>query len=214
MKPAFIIILLIQSIPAYVQKKELLLDIGLDYRQHPIDIENVSRGGYSSNGGFYGSKFWQTPSALINIGYPLNQHLIFSASGYIRYNHFHWPDELDYTLDVSRWEEIKNWKYDFFIQAEKRFLFRKKSTNLFANLGLGVVNMNTRYNFSIRATNSQGQDSLHFNGTLTRIAPRVSVGYQYRKLRVSTDCYVIEGPQLINLASLWIGWTMSYELKL
>jgi hypothetical protein len=44
--------------------------------------------------------------------------------------------------------------------------------------------------------------------------PRLSLGYEYKKIKASLNAFIIEDPELTNLTSLWIGATIGYEMLL
>ena len=81
--------------------------------------------------------------------------------------------------------------------------------------GVGFTNINSQ--FDITLTDSLASipyPSHHYHGTLFHFGPRVSLGYQYNKLKASLDAYVIEDPLKTDLTSLWIGVTINYEMLL
>jgi hypothetical protein len=191
---------------------------GLDYRQYPIDIEDVPRGGYSSNGYFYGEKFWQTASLHSGFGIVMKKNWQLSITPYFRYNHLHWLKGKNYSIPESgKRMDKKNVKFDLFLDVEKKFQIKKdKPRFITVCAGIGYVNMNTRYNLTLRDTLPSGglADIKHYEGTLLHFGPRLSLGYQYEKIKAFLDAYMIEGPDLTNLTSLWIGGTISYEMPL
>lgn len=201
---------------SFGQKKAIVSSVGVDYRQTPTDIENVPRGAYSSNGDFYGRKFWEVPSLYLKTGLQQNRNWLFSVSSYFRYNHMNWTS--GHTTDTVYpygQKERKNFKFDIIVDAEKKVRFKNSKGNLFFVGGIGVININTGYDITLQDSTLNGLgDPRHYKGTLMRLAPRISVGYQYKPVKFSVDCYLVEGPDLTGLASLWIGACLSYEFYL
>jgi hypothetical protein len=209
------------TVNCQLQNKSYSFSTGLDYRQLPIDIEDVPRGpGNNSDGDFYDLDFWCTFSVHARLGINLKKNWQLSAASYARYNHFHWSER---STDVPSAEEIqysgerKNFKYDIFLDAEKKIRLKKtKERYLFFLAGIGLTNLNTRYDVLFeKVTLPNGTiPEKRFEGTLLRFSPRVSLGYQYEKIKFSLDAYIVEGPDLNNLTSLWTGATISYEMLL
>ena len=226
MKHFFLFIVISISFRAFAQKPTPFLSYGLDYRMYPIDIENAPRGPLPSDNGLPAddSKFWKVLSIHGRYGFILEQNWLLSASLYSRYNLLHRVQGINYyspsptVLEPSdrKVKERKNLKLDFFIDAEKKMKLKKnKERYFFALAGIGFTNINSR--FAIVLTDSVESipfDSRHYKGTLFHFSPRISLGYQYNKLKASLDAYIIEDPTLANLTSLWIGATISYEMLL
>jgi hypothetical protein len=200
---------------AQIKTSRYFISAGINYRDYPVDIENAPRGPLPrSEDGFYGSAFWQTASLQAGAGKNLGKNWQVSLTGHIRYNHFHWL-ELPWEGLVSSQDlkEKKSFKYDLLLECEKGFLLKqKKGKYIIASFGLGAVNMNTRYDITLRGVTPSGamyeQD---FNGTFLRLSPKISVGYQYKKVKVTIDAMVVEGAQLANYTALWPGITLRYE---
>jgi hypothetical protein len=194
------------------QGKNVFLSFGFDYRDNPIDIEDVPRGpGLPNNGGFYDTKFWQTTSVHSRVGMLLTNKWKLSVAAYARYNHFHWMD------GIAHEKSKKNLKYDLFSDAEYAFqLHKKKQRYLFMMAGLGVTNLHTKYNVHLRYITPWGDTTAvkQFRGTFAHFTPRFSIGYQFEKLKASLDAYFVEGIDRNELTAIWIGATISYELIL
>ncbi len=211
-----LLFLLIASV-ASSQKKACFLSFGLDYRGYPIDIEDVPRGGYSSNGLLDDSKFWQVTSLYGRAGIKLDKNFYLSFASYARYNHLTWlqGDNIASTVTYKR-REKKNLKFDAFLDIEKKMPLKKNKERYFVALaGIGFTNINTRFDVFLQDTLPSGptQDR-RYQGNFLHFTPRVSLGYQYEKIKLTIDIYFIEGPDLTNLTSLWIGGTVSYEIAL
>ncbi len=203
-----------------LSKKELIFSFGLGYRQYPIDIEDVSRGPLPKDGGLPSNdnKFWQSWSIHGSAGRAMKKNWIVSASIYSRYNLLHRTKGINinttpFTQNVS---VKKNFKYDFFLDIEKKFSIKKnKERYLFTIIGLGFTNINSKFDITLTDTTDTGPfPSRHYQGTLLHFGPRINLGYQYNKIKFSIDAYIIENPTLTNLTSLWIGGSLGYELPL
>jgi len=191
--------------------------MGIDYRQYPIDIENAPRGPYNSNGGFYGDKFWKTPSLLLGTGLSFKKNLALSLTTFTRYNHLYWLDGQNFaSQNVKKRAERKNIKLDMFIDIDKSFRVKKSKNNfLFASLGIGVLNLNTKYNVVIQDTFPNGLGiARHYKGSLTKLAPRISTGYRFKNFKIFIEAFITENPDLTNLISLWLGGGLKYDLFL
>lgn len=228
MKSASIIILLFitSASSGQVKKSNSFLAFGLDYRQYPIDVENVPRGplpgykGLPSDDG----KFWKVISIHGRYGLRFEKNWFLSASFFGRYNLLHRLEGINYfspyptVLEPSpkKVKEKKNLKFDFFLDVEKKIKFKKsKEIYLFALAGIGFTNINSRFDIILTdSIESIPLNSHHYYGTLLHFGPRLSLGYQFKKIKTSLDAYVIEGPDLTNLTSLWLGATISYEMML
>jgi len=195
-------------------QKNGFINFGLDYRQYPIDIEDVSEGPYHSNGAPSDSRLWQVLSIHGAYGFRLEKKWSLSICLYARYNHMHWLQGYNYINPSNERKEKKNFKYDVFFDLEKKLQLRKnKEQFLFGKMGIGITNINTRFDISLQDTLLSGPTALkRYKGTYSHLTPRVSLGYQYKRIKASLDSYIIEGPDLTNLTSLWLGATLSYEI--
>ena len=79
-------------------------------------------------------------------------------------------------------------------------------------VGMGFTNINSRWDVVLVDTVYGNPFSYHYKGTHFHFGPRLSLGYQYKMIRLSLDAYVIEDPIRANLTSLWTGATLSYEM--
>ena len=215
-----ILIFLLFFLTASAQKKTNIISFGIDYRDYPIDIENVPRGGSSTSNGlpFDDSKFWKVVSLHGNFGIISKTNWLFSTSLYGRYNYLHRTEGIDIssTPYIGKSKSKKNFKFDFFVNIEKKFKIQKdKERYFFTALGIGFTNINSRFDVTLTDTaDSRPFPSHHYAGTLLHFGTRISLGYQYEKIKFSLNTYLIEGPDLTNLSSLWVGATISYEIKL
>jgi hypothetical protein len=216
----FIILLLTKASFAAAQSKKsnYVLSLGLEYRQLPVDIEDLPGGGNSSgNDVFYGLDFWRSLSIQSRAGINLRNNWQASIISYIRYNHLHWLElPEDGIAELQDLKEKRNLKYDLFFAFEKRKLLKKnKEKYLFVSTGIGLSNLNTRYNVYFKDTLASGAIYEEwFKGTFLRFTPRVGLGFQFQNLIVSINGIVIEGPDLMNLTSLWLGINIAYEIRL
>jgi hypothetical protein len=222
------IVFLFVAVISSGQKKNSarLFSVGLDYRQYPVDIEDVPRGPLPRNKGLPSddSKFWRPVSIHGRYGIILKRNWILSASLYSRCNLLHRLQGINYfspyptVLEApsQKLKEKKNLKFDSFIDIEKKIRLKKnKERYLFALAGIGLTNINSKFDITLTdSVNSVPFSSHHYYGTLLHFGPRISLGYQYNKIKASLDAYVIEGPDLNNLTSLWLGTTISYEMSL
>lgn len=186
------------------------LSFGLDYRQYPIDIEDVPRGGYSSNAVSSDFRFWQVLSFHSRVGIKLEENWQLSLAGYTRYNHLTWLQGENLAAPITyKRKEKKNIKYDIFLDIEKKLRLKKNKERYFIAIGgIGFTNINTRFDVFLQDTLPSGPTQGHrYQGTFLHFGPRISLGYQYEKIKATIDTYFIEGPDLTNLTSLWIGGT-------
>jgi hypothetical protein len=216
MKGAFLLLALLAAhfSSGQVKSSRFFISAGINYRQYPIDIEDVPLGGYHSNGEFYSSKFWKTASLQAGVGKEFKKNWQLSLTLHGRYNHFYLLElPREGLMDTQHLKQRKNFKYDLFLEAEKGFHLKKKKQRYFlVSAGLGLINMNTRYNMTIPGIHPSGTPyELHFEGTLFRVSPKISLGYQYKRIKAELDVIVIEGPDLTGLVSLWFGATARYE---
>jgi hypothetical protein len=217
MKKLIVIVLFLRYSPCFGQHQ--FIDAGIDYRQFPIDIEDVPRGpSLQSNGGFYSWDFWTAFSLNVRYGIETKKYWSIALSWYIRYNHLCWTKgrNFSYSIFEPNPPGKKVFKYDILLEAEKRFRVGKKKTNTINVLaGAGWVNLNTRYNVVLRDTFLTYLGPIkHYSGNVARFAPKFSIGYQYKRIRTSIDGYIIEGHDLNGLTALWVGWSLAYEFRL
>jgi hypothetical protein len=223
MKIFFFTIALLISLCTNAQNNITFFELGLNYRQDPLDIEDVPRGPSLPSGqsGFYGSRFCKVLSLSSNLGVQTNNLFGFSVSAFTRYNHLYWLQGRNFNYydihdpEYDNRKEKKNFKYDIFLNAEKKFRLKKsKERFLFASGGIGFTNLNTKYDVMLQDTFPSGPgEKYNYKGTLLHLSPRFSLGYQFEKLKASIDAFVVEGPDLTNLTSLWLGATIRYEMK-
>ena len=210
------IAVLISSV-LYSQKKVAFVSLGINYRSYPIDIENVPRGPYSSNGLPDDEKFWKVLSFNSGAGTKLKKNWQISLSICTRYNHLTWLQGRNLaTPPVEKRREKKNLKFDFFTQVEKQLQLKKRQKQcFFIAVGVGLINLNTKYKVFLQDTLPSGPtQGKMYEGTYLHFSPNLSIGYQYEKIRASIDAHIIEGPDQTNLTSLWIGGTICYEIIL
>jgi hypothetical protein len=226
MRGFFLYITIFISFYASSQKTTPFFSFGLDYRQYPIDIEDVPRGPLPGYNGLPSDdyRFWKVISIHSRYGLRLEKNWLLSASFYGRYNLLHRLEGVNYfspdptVLEPSpkKVKERKNLKFDFFIDVEKKIKLKKnKEIYLFALAGIGFTNINSRFDIILTdSVESIPFESHHYKGTLLHFGPRISLGYQYKKIKASLDAYMIEGADLANLTALWTGATISYEMLL
>ena len=92
------------------------LSFGFDYRQYPIDIEDVPRGPLPNPKGLpdFDSKFWRPISIFGQYGLLFKKEWVLSASLYGRYNTLHRIQNLNYSQPLPKnIKRKKNFKYDF-----------------------------------------------------------------------------------------------------
>lgn len=210
----------------FAQNTRNLISFGLDYRIYPIDIEDVPRGPLPRNNGLppNDEKFWQTFSVHSEFGLQIQKNWVFSASLYGRYNLLHRIENVNYTSPyptvlgppLKKSKEKKNLKFDFFLDVEKKIRLKKNNQQfLFIKGGAGFTNINSRFDIILTdSLESVPFDTKHYKGTFFHFGPRLSIGYQYNKIKASIDGYIIEDPMLTNLTSMWLGASLSYEIKL
>lgn len=226
MKAVTLLFLLLAGLIVAGQKENQFLSFGFDYRQYPIDIEDVPRGPLPPDNGLPSddSKFWRPLSIHGRYGFKLKRNWLLSVSFYGRYNLLHRLEGINYlspyptVLEPSPQKVIerKNSKFDFFIDVEKKRKIKKgKEIYLFVLTGIGFTNINSKFDIILTdSLESRPFQSHHYYGTLLHFGPHISLGYQYEKVKASLDAYMIENPTLANLTSLWIGGTISYEITL
>jgi len=217
MKSLFAGVFFLHSFFVSAQTSKTFITLGIDYRQYPIDIEDVPRGAYSSNAMPYQDNFWNTFSICSRFGLNLKKKWSISLAGYIRYNHNHYLQGVN--LATPRQEKIKEKKkikFDLFIDAEKKISLKKgKNRFLTVLAGIGFTNINTGYDVFLQDTLPSGPtQGYRYTGNYLHFGPRINLGYQYEKIKFSIDTYVIEGPDLTNLTSLWFGASLCYEIPI
>lgn len=224
MKSLFLYFFISISFFTSAQRTNTFFYFGIDYRLYPIDIENVPAGPLPANKGLPqdDSKFWKVMSLHGKYGLRFEKNWLLSTTLYGRYNLLHREENINYSSPSptvleppqQRVKEKKNLKFDFFIDIEKR-LNLKKENFFFASVGLGFTNINSGFDITLTdSVESIPFDTRHYKGMLLHFGPRVSFGYQHKKIKASLDTYLIEGPDLNNLTSLWLGASISYELFL
>lgn len=226
MKILFLYFVISISFWASGQRGNTFFSFGLDYRQYPIDIEDVPRGPLPNDNGLPSDdeRFWQTISIHGSYGLRFDKNWLFSTSLHCRYNLLHRSENVNYSSPYptvlgppsQKPKEKKNLKFDFFIDAEKKLSLKKnKERFLLIKAGVGFTNINTGFDIVLTdSVESIPFDTRHYQGTLLHFGPRFSFGYQYEKIKASIDTYIIEDPTLANLTSLWFGATLSYEFML
>ena len=85
----FLIVFLFLWQNLFAQKAEFL-QAGINYRQAPIDIENVPRGWIGGKGSFHNISFWRVPSFHFGIGKKIQNDWCLMINTSIRFNHFHY----------------------------------------------------------------------------------------------------------------------------
>lgn len=218
MKFLFSTLLLLAFLQTEAQNKQGFISFGLDYRIFPIDIEDVPNGPLPADMGLPDddSKFWQAISVHARYGIHLKRNWSLSLSFYTRYNLLHRLEGINVDKPYpGNIRKKKTFKYDAFIDLEKKIRLRKFDQSFFILAGAGFTNMNSRYDITLTDyTDSWPFLPRRYKGTFLRFTPRLSLGYQYQKMRGSLDTYLIEGSTRNNLTALWFGGTISYEMQL
>jgi hypothetical protein len=225
MKYIFFFIGFIVSVSVKSQKTEILTSFGIDYRTYPIDIEDAQQGPLptSTYGELTGSAFWKVLSVHGKLGVKTKDNWLFSLSLYSRYNHNHFlddpyipnsPNSYYYNEDTRAKNKIK---FDVFVETEKKIRIKRNHEQYFTMLlGVGYTNLNSNTDITYLKNNVSGgtaQPTI-YKGSFQQFCPKLSIGYQYKKIKGSIDSYFIEDPLLTNYTSIWLGATISYELVL
>jgi hypothetical protein len=218
MKYLLFLIALICSLAANSQKPVSFFSFGLDYRQYPIDIENVPRGQLPRPKGLpsYNLQFWKIPSVHSQFGALLKKNWVLTGTLYSRYNLLNRTQNVNYSRPPEKVKRRNNFKYDFFLDIEKKLRIKKDKEKYFlASAGIGFTNINSKFDVTLIDTTAYGNyGSIRYHGTMFHFGPRISLGYQYKKLKITLNAYIIEDPELTNLNSLWTGATISYVMIL
>lgn len=206
------------------QQPRIFISAGVDYRTDPIDIEDIPRGPIPSStyGDLTGFAFWKVLSIHGRVGIKTKDNWLFSVVTYTRYNHNHFledpyspsgPTTTNYNENTKDKEKIK---FDIFFDVEKKIRVRKKQEKYLTILaGVGFTNINSGTDFTYRMNLPGGpSEPVRYKGSYLHFGPKLSLGYQYKRVKGSLDGYIIEDPLQIDLTSLWLGATISYELKL
>lgn len=198
------------------KRSNMFFGAGIDYRQYPIDIEDAPPGPLPHDEGppLDDLKIWQVFSIHGRSGLQLKKNWFVSISLYTRYNLLHRIQAINIANPYPENVKVKkNFKYDLFLDVEKKFLLKRNEERyFFVMAGLGITNLNSRFDITLTDSTEYGPfPPHHYSGTLLHFSPRLSIGYQYGKMKISLDSYIIEDPALTNLTSLWLGTTISYE---
>jgi hypothetical protein len=206
------------SLAANSQKFVPIFSCGLDFRQSPIDIENVPRGSLPTPKGLpsYNLHFWKTFSVHSQFGLLFKRNWMLSGTLYSRYNILNRTQNVNYSHPPEKVKKRSNIKFDFFLDIEKKVRLKKNQEKYFlASAGIGFTNINSRFDVTLIDTSEYGYyGSVRYQGTMFHFGPRISLGYQYKRFKITLNCYVIEDPELTNLTSLWTGAAISYEMML
>jgi hypothetical protein len=210
------LILLFFTLSSSAQKRKpgWFVGAGIDFRSESIDIEDSPNPSPPQYGPPYENNFWKTLSLHGRFGYTPGSNWFFSTSFYTRYNAFHRIEGVNFSSTLPKEpRKKKNFKYDIFLDVEKKFRIKKnKERFLLVQGGVGFVNINTRFDVSLTDTSHWGTTyTNHYKGTLLHLGPRMSIGYQYERMKLSLDGYITEDAALSNLTAVWIGATLSYE---
>lgn len=218
MKFIFSTLLLYTFLQTEAQSKQDFISFGLDYRIFPIDIEDVPSGPLPADKGLPDddSKFWQAISVHTRYGIRLKRNWSLSLSFYTRYNLLHRLEGINVDKPYpGNIRKKRSFKYDCFVDMERKFRLKKNDRSFFILAGAGITNMNSRFDITLTDYRDSGPfPPRRYKGTFLHFSPRLSLGYQYQKMRGSFDTYFIEGSTRNNLAALWFGGTISYELQL
>lgn len=211
------IIFILLPILSYGQAKSSFFSFGIDFRQYPIDIENQPRGALPGSKGLPSddSRFWNVLSVHGSFGFRTENKWLMSFTCYTRYNLLHRKEGINLTeLSKRKPAEMKNFKYDIFLDVEKKLNVKKSKVRYFFVLaGIGFTNIITRFDIILTDTTENGPlPPHHYKGSFFHFTPRISIGYQFEKIKASLDAYIIEGPDRTGLTSLWSGATICYEL--
>jgi hypothetical protein len=206
--------------------KGSFVSFGIDYRWYPTDIENVPPGPIPRSKGLPSEdfKFWKPISLYGQFGYKLKKNWSVTASFYSRYNFFHRIENINNTLtspttavsSPNNPKSVYNFKYDFFLDIEKKLKLRKHKERYFLiQAGVGFTNINSRFDVTLTDSLEHRTDGpKRYHGTLLHFGPRASLGYQHEKLKLYLKAFMIENPLLTNLTSIWLGGSLGYELPL
>lgn len=224
MRLIFFSLFLTISFFSTAQLKGSFLCFGIDYRWYPTDIEDASSGPLTPiNGSTFGeltdSRFWQVLSIHGRLGIEAKKKWLFSIVCNARYNHNNYIEDPYIQTGPTSGSFIKNTrekkkiKLDVFFDIEKKIrLVKKQEKYLTLLAGLGFTNINSHTSVTYKSNISS--EIKTYTGSYLNFGPKFSIGYQYKKIKGSLDTYMIEDPLKSNLTSLWLGATVSYEIRL
>jgi hypothetical protein len=201
-----------------------VFSFGLDYRQTPIDIEDVPRGPSltSTFGELTDFDFWRVLSVHGRLGIKTKSNWLLSIVGYTRYNHNHYVEDplmpsgpTVYVYNENT-KDKERFKFDVFVDLEKKIRLKRNQDKFFTILaGLGLTNINSQVDIIYQKNNTGGTTiPTKYKGTYLQLGPKLSLGYQQKRIKSSLDAYFIEDPLKTDLTSLWLGATISYEMRL
>jgi hypothetical protein len=224
MRRLILIIALTFSMLVKAQKLKPFAAVGLDYRQELIDIEDVPRGGSltSTYGELTHAKFWQALSLHGRFGIKTKNNWLFSIVGYTRYNPNHYledpysisgPTTTNFNENTKSKSKIK---FDVFLDVEKKIKLSKNEEKYLTILsGLGLMNINSQADLYYKPNIPGGtSEPKKYVGSYFDFGPKLSLGYQFKKIKGSLDAYFTEDELKTNLTAMWVGVTISYELNL
>lgn len=202
----------------FSQTKPISVAVGLNYRFYPLDIEDAGYNNVTSKGLPPDDLFfWKSLNLFGEAGLPLKKNWQISFSSYFRYNHMNWEEgENLQNLSSGKRKEKKNFKCDLFLNGEKLFQVSKKKKHFITTgIGLGITNINSRFDITLQDTLENGSTTSpkRYKGNITHFGPKVDIGYLANKLKFTLTIFVVEGPDLNNLTSLWPGLSVSYLFK-
>lgn len=217
MKFIFVAVVFLSSSMLQAQPTVTTISAGIDYRIDPFDIEDIPRGALPTPKGFpdYNLKFWQTFSIHGQYGLLFKKNWFASLTLSTRYNTLHRTQSLNYSRPLpENPRRKKNFKYDLFADIEKKIPLKQKRDNYFlVSLGLGLTNINSKFDITLTDTSETGiTSSKQYQGTMLHFGPRINLGYQHRSIKAYLNTYIIEGRDRINLIALWIGCSVNYEI--
>ncbi len=191
--------------------------IGINLRELPIEIENLSNGSDGSKDAFYHYASWRAWSLFLAYGFIEKNQLSISLQGCFRYNHLHYNKLSKGAGLVPRSPTgTKRLKSDLFIIANQKLRKLNKKINYSVGLGIGFSNLNTKYDISFYDTVALTGiiHERNYSGTFRALTPKLELSAHCKRFNVVTEVQFLQnGDSRQHLNALWIGFTFAYNIR-
>ena len=189
------------------------LEIGIAQRSFPFELSEFSHlpgsfSGYSYE--FDNHKHFKNFSLSIALKeYVLKKRISVQLASYFRYNHLYYGKNAQGITNYS--DEYKRLKYDIFLDGLYHFK-KGKSSSVGVELGLGIgfMNLGTRFKDSILDYNNRYEEVIRGFGFL---APRLLVGINKNKFSLFAIAHGTPDSYYRSNPSIWLEFKLAYSFS-
>lgn len=217
-KKIIILLFLISfSVITYAQLKNApKINVGIARRPELFELENdFFRPRYTKGYQFYGLSYMKPTALALELSQRLNhERWLVQFSNYFSYNYLVTPVD---SFNRPK-KDLKSFKYDCFIDVNYEIRFRKfKHSFIYVGVGIGRMNISKKFDYNYPTGELDNNGNIVFTPRSTSLsfwAPRISVGFEFRKINAFVTAHYTPDEDLDSNPSLWVEYKLLYSFQL